>query len=172
LATAGARSPPRPAKVPALTCPGFEPNQERATQTGAAASPTFQGGSSGPFVSETAHAYATNTQQSIVWRAVVRPSLVRCAVASLRNGGAAGVSFTVTGKHALALPRLPAPVAGYRVSGTASLAYQVINVYLDTLVVGRGPTIAEIAVSSVEQPPPRPLELRLLRTVTHKLAAR
>jgi hypothetical protein len=163
-------SPP-PAKVPALTCPGFEPNQGRATQTGAAASPTFQGGSNGPFVSETAHSYGTDTRQSTVWRAAVRPGLVRCAVASLRNGGAAGVRFTVTDKQMLALPQLPVPAAGYRVSGTASLAYQVVNVYLDMLVVGRGQTIAEIVVSSVEQPPRRPLDLHLLRTVARKLSS-
>jgi hypothetical protein len=160
-----------PAKVPSLTCPAFDPRFAGAVQTGAAASPTFSAGSSGPFASEDAHAYATTGEQGTVWRALVRPRLVRCAAASLRRGGGDGVSFTVTAQRPLSLPALPAPAAGYRVSGTASLPDQMIDVYLDMFVVGRGTTIAEVVLSSFEQPPPRALELRLLRTVDRRMSA-
>jgi len=165
------RESPAPAKVPALTCPAFDPRFAGAVQTGAAASPTFEAGPSGPFASDVAHAYATTAEQATVWRALVRPGLVRCAAASLRHGGGDGVHFAVTGERMLSLPALPAPAAGYRVSGTASLPEQMIDVYLDMFVVGRGTTIAEVVLSSFEQPPTRGLEFRLLSTVARRLPA-
>ncbi len=165
------QSPP-PAKVPGLACPGFDPSVGGAIQTGAAASPTFGAGPSGPFVSEASHAYATAGEQATVWQALARPGLVRCAAASLRRGGGDGVTFTVTGQRTLGLPGLPAPAAGYRASGTASLPDQIVDVYLDMFVVGRGTAIAEIVLSSFEQPPPRGLELHLLRTVARRMSAR
>ncbi len=162
---------PAPGKIPSLTCPAFDPRFAGAVQTGAAASPTYSAGPSGPFASEDAHAYATTGEQGTVWRALVRPRLVRCAAASLRHGGGDGVSFTISAQRPLSLPALPAPAAGYRVSGTASLPDQMIDVYLDMFVVGRGTTIAEVVLSSFEQPPPRALELRLLRTVDRRMSA-
>jgi hypothetical protein len=162
---------PAPAKVPSLTCPRFDPRFLGAGQTGAASSPTFEAGPSGPFASETARVYATTGEQATVWRALVRPGLGRCAAASLRMGGGDGVRFTVTAERTLRLPALPAPAAGYRASGTASLPEQMIDVYLDMFVVGRGGTIAEVVVSSFEQPPARALELRLLRTVDQRMSA-
>jgi len=163
------RQSPAPSKVPSLTCPAFDPSFEGAVQTGAAASPTFEAGPSGPFVSEAAHVYATDGERTTVWRTLVRPRLVRCAAASLRRGGGDGVSFTVTRQGRIGLPALPAPTAGYRVSGTASLTYQTIDVYLDMFVIGRGRTIAAVVLSSFEQPPPRSLELRLVRTVARRI---
>jgi hypothetical protein len=163
-------SSPPPSKPPNLTCPAFDPRLPGAVETGVAASSTFRASAHGPFVSETAHAYATARQERAVWGHVARPRLLRCAAASLRRAGAAGVSFTVTGKRLLALPPLPAPARGYRVSGTASTSYQTIDVFLDLFVVGRGQTIAAVVVSSFEQPPPRRLELRLLRTAARRMS--
>lgn len=165
------QSPP-PTAVPGLTCPAFAPPSARAAQIGAAASPTFEARANGPFVFEAAHAYANAADEATVWRALVRPRLVRCAAASLRSGAGQGVHFTVTAEKALSLPPLTAPAAGYRVSGVASLPYQMVDVYLDMLVVGRGATIAEIVLSSFEQPPPRALELRLVRTVARRMPAK
>ena len=163
------QSPP-PAKPPNLTCPAFNPRVPGAVETGVAASPTFRASAQGPFVSETAHAYATATQERAVWRHIARPHLLRCAAESLRRGGGSRVRFTVTAKRLLTLPPLPAPARGYRVSGTASTAYQTIDVFLDLFVVGRGQTIAAIVLSSFEQPPRRGLELRLLRTVARRMS--
>lgn len=161
---------PAPAKVPSLTCPQFSPHVSGVTQAGAAASPTFEASSYGPFVSEIAHAYATTSEATALWRAVARPGLVVCAADSLRRGATQGVRFTVTGKGPLRLPGLPAPATAYRVTGTATLSYQTIDVYLDMLVVGRGKTIAGILLSSFEQPPPRRLEVRLAGTVARRMA--
>jgi hypothetical protein len=88
---------------------------------------------------------------------------------SLRRSGGQSVHFAVTGEHLLTLPSLPAPAAGYRVTGTASLSYQTIGVDLDMLIVGRGQTIAAILLSSFEQPPPRSLELRLAGVVARRM---
>jgi hypothetical protein len=58
------------------------------------------------------------------------------------------------------------------VSGTATLPYQTIAVYLDLLVLGRGTTIAQDSVSSFEQPPPRRLEAHLLRVVARRMSVK
>lgn len=165
------QSPP-PTPVPSLTCPQFKPSVSGAVEIGVAASPTFRARPSGPFVSETVHAYATRAQQAAVWRTIDRPGLRRCAAASLRYGAGGGVHIVLTGRRRLSLPPLPAPVTGYRVSGTASLSYQMIDVYLDLLVLGRGRTIVELALSSFEQPPSGPLEARLARAVLRRMSAR
>jgi hypothetical protein len=161
---------PPPAKVPSLTCPQFSPRVTGVTQTGAAASPTFEASAFGPFVSEIAHAYATPSEETSLWRAVARPGLVVCAADSLRRSGTQGVSFTVTAKGPLRLPGLPAPATAYRVTGTATISYQTIDVYLDLLVVARGRAVAGISLSSFEQPPPPRLEVRLAGTVARRMA--
>jgi hypothetical protein len=163
---------PPPARVPSITCAGFDPVVKDAVQVGAAAAPTFQATANGPFVSEAAHAYRTAGQEATVWGAVVRPGLLRCAKASLRAGGGGGVRFRVTGGRGLPLPALRVRAAGYRVSGTASLPYQTIDVYLDLLVVGQGTTIATVTVSSLEQPPPSRLDLRFVRAVARRMSGK
>jgi hypothetical protein len=121
-------------------------------------------------VSEISHTYATPSQRAAVWRAIARPGLRRCAADSLRRNGGHGVHFAVTGAHLLRLPSPLAPAAGYRISGTASLTLQTVNVYLDMLVLGRGQTIAAIFVSSFQQPPSRRLELRLAGAVARRMS--
>lgn len=162
---------PAPQKAPQLTCPRFDPFVSRVTEVGAAASPTFQKSSSGPFVSQSAYVYATADQASTFWDKVVRPKLLRCVADSLANGSSQGVHFTVTGKRLLALPPLPVKAAGYHVSGMASLQYQTIQVYLDMIVLGRGSAVAQISTSSFYQPPSRRLELRLARKLARRLPA-
>lgn len=161
---------PAPAKVPSLTCPQFNPPVSGVKEIGAAASPTFQASAYGPFVSEIAHTYATPSEGTAVWRAISRPGLLVCAVDSLRRSGGPGVRFAVTGRRLLPLPSLPAPAVGYRVTGTAAISYQTLDVYLDMLVVGRGQTIAAIVLSSFEQPPARRMELRLAGMVARRVA--
>lgn len=161
---------PAPDKVPSLTCTRFDPNLGKVAEIGAAASPTFQASPHGPFVSEIAHTYATPSEGTAVWRAVARPGLIVCAADSLRRSGGQGVRFAITGRRLLSLPALPAPAVGYRVSGTASISYQTLDVYLDMLIVGRGQTIAAIVLSSFEQPPARRLELRLAGMVARRLS--
>jgi hypothetical protein len=155
--------------VPPLTCPQFDPSVAGAKQIGAAASPTFKASSSGPFVAQDAYAYANAAQRQRVWRAVVRPPLVRCAADGLAGGSGQGVVLAVTARKPLKLPGLPVPAAGYRVSGTASTTGQSLDVFLDMIVLGSGRAITAISVSSIDQPPARRLELRLVGTVVQRL---
>jgi hypothetical protein len=160
---------PPPKTIPSLTCPRFDPRVSGAVQLGAAASSTFQSSSDGPFVSQSAYAYATASEQAAVWRAVVRRNLLRCVAASLSQGSAQGVEFAVTSQRLLALAKLPVPAAGYRVGGTASTAGQTIGVFLDVLVLGRGRVVTEISISSFGAPASPQLEQRVARLVSQRL---
>jgi hypothetical protein len=160
-----------PNTVPELTCPGFSPRLQGVVESGSAITPTFQGSSSGPFVSQTAYAYATGAEEGTVWRNVARPSLLRCVAASLTQGSGNGVRFTVADKRLLSLPKLAARAAGYRVAGTASTPGQTIDVYLDVLLLGRGETVTEISISSFAQPVARAFELRLARIVARRMGS-
>jgi hypothetical protein len=158
--------------VPQLGCPAFNPAVRRAIEIGDAASPTFRQSRSGPFVTQDAYAFATGAQQAAVWKALVRPRLLRCVAASLAHGGGQGVRFTVTGKRLLHLPALPLAAAAYRVNGTANTQGQSVDVFLDMLVLGSGRTITAISISSFEEPVTQKLELRLARAVATRIKVR
>jgi hypothetical protein len=165
----GWSSAPPPRQIPPLTCPQFSPIISGVRQVGGAASPTFRASARGPFVAQDAYAYATASQQTTVWRAIVRPALGRCVANSLATGGGQGVTFAVTATRPLRLPGLPVRAAGYRVTGTASTTGQSLEVFLDMVVLGAGRAITTIGLSSLEQPVGQRLELRLLRTVALRL---
>ena len=160
-----------PKTVPDLTCPGFSPALTGVVQTGAVISPTFQRSPTGPFASQTAYTYASGAEAGAVWQAVARPRLLRCVAASLVRGSGDGVHFAVTGKRLLTLPSLSVRAAGYRVTGTASVPSQTVNVYLDVLLLGGGDTVTELSISSFLQPASRALELRVARIVAGRIAA-
>jgi hypothetical protein len=165
----GWSSAPPPRHTPPLTCPQFSPIVGGVRQIGAATSPTFRASARGPFVAQDAYAYATASQQTVVWRAVVRPALGRCAANSLASGGGQGVTLAVTATQPLRLPALPVRAAGYRVTATASTNGQSLTVFLDMIVLGAGRAITTIGLSSLEQPTGKRLELRLVRTVALRL---
>jgi hypothetical protein len=158
-----------PVHVPPLTCPQFSPSLRGVVQTGAAASPTFAEGSSGPFVGSVAYVFKTAAQATAVWRRAVTAKLGRCVAASLKNGSGHGVTFAVTGTQPLALPPIATARRGYRVAGMASSSGEELGVYLDELVLERGRTLVVLSYSSFSAPAPRELELRLARTVARRL---
>lgn len=161
-----------PRRVPPLTCSRFDPAiPKEVTETGAAGSSTYEQSSGGPFVQQDAHAYASARQEQVVWGKVVRPALLRCVEQALRTGSGSGVSFTVSRGQPLALPKLAASAAAYRVHGTASGAGQTVDVYLDVLLLGRGNAISSLSISSFDSPPARRLELRLARAAARRLPA-
>jgi hypothetical protein len=75
----------------------------------------------------------------------------------------------ITGKHLLSLPKLAAAAAGYRVTATASQTGQSVPVALDVVLLGRGQTVSEISISSIQQPVSRKFELRLAETVAGRM---
>lgn len=166
----GWTSSPAPKTVPGLTCPAFSPPLSGVVQTGAAISPTYEQSSTGPFASQTAYAYANASEEQTVWREVARPHLLTCVAVSLLRS-TRGAHFAVTGKGLLSLPSLPVHAMGYRVVGTASVPNQVVNVYLDVVLLGAGSEVTELSFSSFLQPVARALELRLARTVARRMTA-
>lgn len=159
-----------PGTVPGLTCPAFSPALSGVVQIGDAISPTFAKSSTGPFASQTAYVYANASEEQTVWRVLARPHLLTCVAASLVRS-ARGVHFAITGKRLLTLPSLPVRAKGYRVTGTASVRNQTVNVYLDVLLLGGGDEVTELSFSSFLAPAPRGLELRLARTVAGRIRA-
>lgn len=158
-----------PKKVPPLTCSAFSPSAIKPL--GAAASPTFSDGSSGPFVSETAYAYGSASQEQSFWHQVVSRRLLSCVADSLTAGSTSTVTFHVHRKSLLSLPRIGDRDAGYRIRGTASSTDGSQNVYLDMLVVGNGSRVAAVSFSSFFDPASRSLELRLARLVASRMGA-
>ncbi|MGH2884991.1 MAG: hypothetical protein ACRDPA_20190 [Solirubrobacteraceae bacterium] len=163
-------SMPAPRTVPGLTCPAFSPTLSGVVQTGAAISPTFQAGATGPFASQTAYAYANGSEEATVWRELARPHLLTCVAASLVRSASSGVHFKVNGKHLFTLPSLAVNAMGYRVTGTATVPNQTVDVYLDVLLLGGGTTVTELSFSSFVEPMARAVELRLARIVAGRLA--
>lgn len=167
----GWTSMPAPQTVPGLTCSAFSPALSGVVQTGGAISPTYEQSPTGPFASQTAYVYANGSAEATVWREVARAHLLTCVAASLVRSASGGVHFRVTGKHLLTLPALPVNAMGYRVTGTATVPTQTVNVYLDVLLLGGGTTVTELSFSSFLQPMARAFELRLARIVAGRMAA-
>ena len=134
-----------------------------------AASPTFSQSRGGPFASQTAYVFGSAAQAADYWRRVVTRRLESCVASSLIDGSGNGVTFTVDRKQLLPLPRIGDRDAAYRVVGTATVPDQRVGVYLDMLVVGRGPALSAISFTSFSVPPTRSLELRLARVVARRL---
>ena len=160
-----------PKSVPPITCSAFNPSVRGAVQIGAAISARYQESSSGPFVSQTAYVYATIAEGRAVARAEMQAKLERCLAASLVAGSGGGVRFAATARAPLQLPGLGAGVTavGYRISGTASQPYQLVDVYLDAIVLARGAEISEVSLASFLTPPERSLELRVARAIARRL---
>jgi hypothetical protein len=156
-----------PKKVPPLTCSAFSPSGIKAL--GDAASPTFSDGSNGPFVSETAYVYSSASKEQTFWHRVIGRGLESCVADSLTAGSTSSVTFKVSRKQLLSLPRIGARDAGYRVSGDASSTDGSQTVYLDMLVVGDGSGIAAISFTSFFDPVSRSTELRLARLVASRI---
>jgi hypothetical protein len=160
---------PAPTRVPGLTCPAFDPAVNGVTEVGSAASPTFGNGSSGPFVSADAYAYATAAQATKIASQVLRPQLRRCVAEGLRSASGNGTRFTVTSSDLLALPPLGVRRAGYRITGTATRSGQSVNVVLDAIVLAAGRRLVAVTASRFLVPPSRGLELRLARLLSRRL---
>ena len=159
------------AKVATLTCGSFNPSLAGLIERGSAASPSYSGGTAGPFVSQTAYVYATADQAVTLWRRVVGPGLLRCLVESVGSSSAQGVRFTVRGKRTLTLPRLAPRAAGYRVVATAATAAQSITTTVDLIVLGRGRAVTELSFAGIAQPVAPGVELGLARKAARRLLA-
>jgi len=157
-------------KLGALTCPTFDPPLKGIVETGAAGAANFTLGTGGPFVTQSAWIYRTAAQATSLWRTVVGKGLQQCLSDSVGSGSTQSVTFTVTGRRRLALPKLGARAAGYRVAAKAETTLQTVTVVYDLVVLGRGRAVTELSFASFSTPVSRTLELRLARRAVAKLA--
>jgi hypothetical protein len=169
---AGFSESPAPRSLPDLTCAAFHPALPGVVKTGTAISPTFSGGDSGPFVSQSAYAFATAAQQAEVWHKVIARGLLRCVRDSLQAGTTRSVRLRATKAELLSAPRVTRQSAAYRVTGTATTTGQVVDVYLDMLVVGRGPVITTISITSFSDPVSSGFEAQLAGAALRRLPRR
>jgi hypothetical protein len=158
-----------PKKVPKLTCGVFEPDLSGIEMLAAAASPTFDQSSSGPFASQIVDVFKSPAQERSFWHRVVRRELLSCVADSLTAGSTSTVTFTVNHKQLLSLPPIKDSDAGYRITGTAVAPGSSDAVYLDMLVVGRGSEVSAVSFTSFFKPVSRSVELRLARLVASRL---
>ena len=161
---------PAPTRVPPLTCRRFSPRTDARLEIGAAASPTLQASTTGPFVAQTAYAFATGAAESLVWRTVVRPPLLACVAEGLAGGSGAGVAFKISAKRLLAVGKLAVAAAGFSVTASATSLEVPTDVYLEAVVLGHGRTITEISVSGFDQGEARSEVLRLARLLAGRIA--
>jgi hypothetical protein len=162
---------PASGKTPRLTCAGFSPSTEGIVETGAAASPAFRAGASGPFVTETVYVYASAAQAKAFWQRLVGPGLRSCLVQTVTQASTTDVRFAVQRSEQLTLPRAGARSASYRLTATATAPGQTVAAYIDMLLVAQGRAVAALSVSSFSQPVARSLELALRRAAARRVAA-
>lgn len=159
----------KPGGAPALTCDRFNPSLGGVVESGAVASPRFEQGSSGPFLSQSVYVYATRSQAMIVANKVIRPRLIDCLAESVTRGSGRGVRFTVRSKEPIALPRFGDRDAGYRVVADETSPGQSATAVVDLLMLARGRAVTAISVSGFDQPLPRATEVRLVRAAADRL---
>src|SRR4051794_25984869 len=74
----------------AFACRGYSPSGAGIVETGAAASPTFSFGPTGPFLLQKTSVYRTVAQANTYWRRAVTSKLLACAVQTLQAVSARG----------------------------------------------------------------------------------
>lgn len=158
-----------PKKPGALAC--RQPTTLKGVvETGAAVSPLYSAGGSGPFVSAAAFVYDTAAGAARFYQQVAKPNALPCLSQSLATGkSAAGVTFTVSRRQTLAAPRLGVTAAAYRVIGHASVAAQRVTVYADLIFLQHASTIVELSFASFSAPVPAATETRIGRAAASRL---
>jgi hypothetical protein len=164
-------STPAGKAVPALTCGSFAPSTTGVVEIGAAASPNFRAGATGPFASEAVYVYATARQARTFWRRAVGPGIAGCFSQSVTQGSTQAVRFAVKKTELLPLPRLGDRSAAYRLRATATTTGQSVTAYFDLLLIGRGAAVAAITFSGFSEPVSSELELAGARAAARRLAA-
>jgi hypothetical protein len=160
---------PSPQGGIALACRGFDPSGAGIVETGAAASPTFSFGPTGPFLLQKTSVYATLAQANAYWRRAVTAKLLACAVQTLQAVSSRGVKVTITKQAALPFTTSAAHTRAFRVAGALTSNGNTVTNYLDVIVLGNGRAITAITISSFKSPPPAQFEQIVAHQVVTKL---
>ena len=155
---------PRQQGVP-LTCTAHDPSANGIVETGAASSPAFSVGPTGPFVQQNTSVFATAGQASTWWRRAVTPTLVRCAAGTFAALRARGVKVSVVSQATLPMSTALPETAALRVVAKANGK----KLYFDLIVLGSGRAITGVTVSSFIQPVPAKYERALAALLARRL---
>ena len=148
---------PTPQSGATFNCKGFSPSGAGITETGGASSATFSYGSPATiFLVQATSVYATAAQANTYWGRAVTPGLLSCAVQTLQALTTRGVSVKITQSGLLSFKTALAHTKVYRVVGV--IGKNKLKSYLDVIVLGDGPAITEITITSIETAPPASFE--------------
>ena len=151
-----------------LSCSGHSVNGAGVVETGAAASPNFSYGSTGPFVSENTSVYATSAEANTYWQRAVTPQLVTCVSGVLRALAARGISVTITSQGKLPMTTSLSHTAAYRAIGT--VGKNKLTYYVDVIVLGEGKALTSLAIISIQNPTSAKVEKALATLVASRLS--
>jgi len=131
-----------------FSCKGFDPSGAGITEVGGATSDTFSYGTpAGLFLVQKTSVYATAKQANAYWARAVTPKLLTCAVQTLESVSAQGVKVTITSSRELSFQTTLPHTAEYRVVG--DLGAGKVKTYLDVIVLGDGPAVSEVTITSL-----------------------
>jgi hypothetical protein len=151
----------------ALSCNGHSVTGAGIVETGAAASPDFSAGQTGPFVSQNTSVYATPAQASTYWRRAVTPGLVTCAAQTLEALRSRGITVTITSQGKRSLSTTLAHTAAYRV--VAKVGKNKLTYYLDVVILGKGKTVTSLTIISIQAPTPVKVEAAFASLIASRL---
>jgi hypothetical protein len=145
-----------------VSCSGHVPNGKGIVETGAAASPSFAGGSTGPFIVQETSVYKTTGQASTYWKRAVDPGLVACTRQALESISSHGIKIKILSQGPLQVQRVAPLTAGYRVVAMlSSKTEKSLKTYMDWIFVGKGSSLTQIEISDFTQPVPAKYEYAL-----------
>lgn len=151
-----------------LSCNGFQTSARGIVEVGSAESPTFSGGSTGPFVVQETSVYASEQQANTWWQRGVKPGLIACVAQSLDPIAAKGIKVTVTSQGPLKMASAGDRLAAYRVVATLSTKAGKRKTYFDVVLVQSGRAISEVSYSSLLTPVPTNFEHAVALIFAHR----
>jgi hypothetical protein len=145
-----------------VACTGHVPSGKGIVETGAAASPSFSGGSTGPFIVQETSVYKTSGQASTYWKRAVNAGVVACMRQALQTITAKGIKLNIDSQGPLQVQQVSPQTAGYRVVATlSSKTNKGLKAYMDWIFVGKGNELTEIEISDFTQAVPAKYEYAL-----------
>jgi hypothetical protein len=150
-----------------LSCNGHSVSGAGIVEAGAAASPTFSYGSTGPFVSQTTSVYATSAEANTYWKRGVTPQLAACAADVLRALTARGIAVTITSQGKLPITTSLQHTAAYRAVG--KVGKNKLTYYVDVIVLGKGKALTALAIISIQNPTKATVEKALANLIASRL---
>jgi hypothetical protein len=147
-----------------LTCKSFSPSLHGIVETGAA-SRSFRGAPT-QAVGQAVWIFGTTEQARFLWARVVGKGLLRCLVGLARNAGGLDVTQIASGE--LALPKLAARSAAFRLIVTAKVKGGTVKLYYDNFLLAAGRTVTEVTFAA-SRPIPAAVELALARAAAKRL---